>query len=150
MRVVTCGWTLQENLQFNLYYDPVTRGYSEHTYLGIYSDKSVRGIGKIENIIVADRLPNGQLQILQSTHPVTTQQEQNISAVIPLAFQNNGYQIFTGHKFFCVEKFYETDFEKMTKYPLQGTKFFNLKTELQIDKLPDTEEIARLLREKTW
>lgn len=150
MRVVTCGWTLQENFQFNLYYDPATRGYSEHTYLGIYSDKSVRGIGKIENIIVADLLPNGQLHVLKSTKPLTKRQEQNIIAVIPFAFQNNGYQIATGHKFFCVEQFYETDFSKTTKYPLQGTKFFNLKTELQIDNLPATEEIAELLKTKTW
>lgn len=150
MRVVTCGWTLSENFQFSLYYDPVTRGFSEHTYLGIYSDKSVRGIGKVENIIAADLLPNGQLQIISNTNPVTPQQEQNIKAVIPYAFQNNGYQIATGHKFFCVEQFYHTDFAKTTKYPLQGTKFFNLKTELQIDKLPSTQEIADLLKQKTW
>lgn len=150
MRVVTCGWTLQENFQYNLYYDPASRGYSEHTYLGIYSDKSVRGIGKIENIITTDLLPSGQLQIIQSTAPVTQQQEQNIIAIIPVAFQNNSFQIATGHKFFCVEKFYETDFVKTTKYPLQGTKFFNLKTELKIDTLPTTKEIAEMLKQITW
>ena len=49
MRVVTCGWTLKENIQFNLYYDPADRGYSEHSYLGVYANKAVRAIGEIEN-----------------------------------------------------------------------------------------------------
>ena len=35
MRAVTCGWTLQDNLQFNLYYAPAERSYSKHTYIGI-------------------------------------------------------------------------------------------------------------------
>jgi hypothetical protein len=149
MRVVTCGWTLKENFEYNLYYDPADRGYSEHKYLGIYSDKCVRGIGKVENIITAD-LINGKLNIINSTSQVTTQQEKDIIAIIPLAMKNNGFEISTGHKFFCVEKFYETSFTKITKYPLQGTKFFNLKTELSLDTLPSTIEIAKLLEQKTW
>ncbi len=123
MRVVTCGWTLDQNFKYKLYYDPVDRGYSEHTYLGIYSNKSVRGFGKIENIITADLLPTGNLKVIHSTWPVTTPQENNIKAVIPAALASPGYHIATGHKFFCVEDFYQSNFAKTTKYPLQGTKF---------------------------
>lgn len=150
MRVVTCGWTLNENFQYNLYYDPAERGYSEHTYLGIYRDKSVRGIGKIENIITADLQSSGHLEIKYSTKKVTPQQEQNIIGAIAAAKQNNNWDIGKGDKFFCVENFYPTDFRKITKYPLQGTKFFNLKTELNLTTLPTTEEIAELLKTKTW
>ena len=150
MRAVTCGWTLQENFQYSLYYDKVEDGYSDHSYIGIYSDKSVRGIGKLENIIEADLLPNGQLQIKNSTSTPTAQQKQNIIQVIAAAKQNNNWDIATGHNFFCVEKFYPTDFHKTTKYPLQGTKFFNLKTELGLTTLPTTDKIADLLKTKTW
>lgn len=150
MRAVTCGWTLTENFKYNLYYDKVEDGYSDHAYVGIYSDKSIRGIGKLSNIIEADLLANGQLQIKSSTSTPTAQQKQNIIQVIAAAKKNNNWNIATGHNFFCVEKFWQTDFRKTTKYPLQGTKFFNLKTELKLTTLPTTDKIANLLKTKTW
>ena len=150
MRAVTCGWTLQENFDFNLYYAPKSRGYSEHAYLGVYSQKGIKGIGKISNIITAD-LINGELKILDTTGgAVTEEQETNIKAVIPVALENNGWDISKNHKFFCVVKLIKTDFPKNSKYPLQGTKFFNLKDILEVDKLPLIEEIAEKLKLKEW
>ena len=150
MRVVTCGWTLQENFQYSIYYDPATRGYSDHNYLGIYANKSVRGIGNIANIITADLTNKNQLEIIESTKTVTEQQKQNIISIIAEARKNNNWNIETGHKFFCVEKFHKTDYKKTTKYPLQGTKFFNLKNRLNLTVLPETEEIAKKLEEIEW
>ncbi len=150
MRAVTCGWTLEENFQHNLYYDRVEDGYSDHSYVGTYSDKSIRGIGKLSNIIEANLLPTGKLDIKNSKSFVTPEQERDIVNVIAAAKQNNNWDIATGHNFFCVEKFYETDFRKTTKYPLQGTKFFNLKTELNLKTLPPTDQLAELLKNITW
>jgi hypothetical protein len=150
MRAVTCGWTIQENFKYSLYYDTVEDGYSEHSYVGIYKDKSIRGIGKLENIIEADLLPNGQLNIKNSTSTPTSIQIDNIIQVIAAAKKNNNWNIETKHNFFCVEKFYQTDFRKTTKYPLQGTKFFNLKKELDLSILPTTDIIAERLKTKTW
>jgi len=150
MRAVTCGWTLAENFQHNLYYDKVEDGYSDHSYIGTYSDKSIKGIGKLSNIIEADLLPSGKLHIKNSTNPVTPEQEKNIIDVVAAAMTNNSWNISTGHNFFCVERFYETDFRKTTKYPLQGTKFFNLKTELNLKTLPPTDQLADLLKTITW
>jgi len=150
MRVVTCGWTLDENFKYSLYYDPADRGYTDHTYLGIYANKAVRGIGKLENIITADLLPSGKLKIIDSTSEITARQEQNIIDIIPITKAKHGWDIATGHKFFCVEKFCPTTFRKVTKYPLQGTKFFNLKDRLNLNPLPSTEEIAERLNTIDW
>jgi hypothetical protein len=150
MRAVTCGWTLAENFKHNLYYDKVEDGYSDHSYIGTYSDKSIKGIGKLSNIVEADLLANGKLHVKNSKNPVTPEQERNIIDVIAVAKVNNGWNIATGHNFFCVEKFYETDFRKTTKYPLQGTKFFNLKAELNLKTLPPTDQLAELLKTITW
>lgn len=147
MRAVTCGWTLAENFKYNLYYNK--EGYSDHAYIGIYSEKSIRGIGKLSNIISAD-FENGKLIINHSTSEVTEIQKKNIIDVIPAAMSNNGWDISKGNNFFCVDKFYKTDFRKATKYPLQGTKFFNLKTVLKLEALPETEQIALLLKNITW
>lgn len=150
MRVVACGWTLKENLQFNLYYAPANRGYSDHNFLGIYHDKAVVGIGKIENIITANLLSSGQLHIIGSTANITPQQEKNIIGVIAAAQINNNWNISTGHKFFCVEQFYTTKYRKTTKYPLQGSKFFNLKDRLHVTTLPSTQDIAQQLNQLEW
>lgn len=149
MRVVTCGSSLEENFKFNLYYAPSERGYSEHKYLGIYSDKSVRGIGEISNIIMAE-FKNNNIIIKESTKKVTEEQENNIKEVIVAAKSNNNWDISEGHNFFCVDKFYETNYRKATKFPLQGTKFFDLRDILQIDKLPNVENIALQLNNKVW
>ncbi|MFT3794453.1 hypothetical protein [Flavobacterium sp.] len=149
MRAVTCGWTLDENFEYSLYYDNVSDGYSEHSYVGIYSKKSIRGIGKLTNIIEAD-LVGGVLNIKKSLQTPTQAQKQNIIDVIAAAKTNNNWDISKSHNFFCVDKFYRTDFKKETKYPLQGTKFFNLKKELNLTTLPSTEKIAELLKKETW
>lgn len=149
MRAVTCGWTLQENFKYSLYYDNVKDSYSEHSYIGIYSGKSIRGFGKLENVIEADLSPNG-LIVKNSTSNPTSKQLQNIINVIAEAKLNNNWDISTSHNFFCVDNFYETDFKKITKYPLQGTKFFKLKKELNIQDLPSTDKIADLLKNETW
>lgn len=149
MRAVTCGWTLDENFEFNLYYDPVTRSCREHKYIGIYSDKCIRGIGEIENIIHAN-LNDGSLQIKTSTKPITDDQKTRIIAVIPHAKEAYGYDITNDHRFFMVKKYYPTEFKKASKGPLRGMQYFNLKKLLNIDKLPSTENIAQQLRQYNW
>lgn len=149
MRAVTCGWSLDENFKFNLYYDPATRGYSAHGYIGVYASKSIRGIGKINNIITADKI-NNKLKIYESVKDVTIDEENRILSAIQAAYDNNGWKIDKGHKFFLVDNFYKTNFRKKSKFPLQGTKFFNLLDTLNLDKLPDTKKIAELLNEPTW
>ncbi|MCX7547781.1 hypothetical protein OS188_07440 [Xanthomarina sp. F1114] len=150
MRAVTCGWTLEENFNYDLYYAKKEKGFSEHSYIGIYANKSIRGIGKISNIVLADMDSSGELIIKEKTKPLSETEINNIKNVIPAALKNNGWDLSKNHRFFCVEKFYETDFKKETNYPLQGTKFFNLKTVLSLKKLPDVPTIAELLKSKTW
>jgi hypothetical protein len=146
MRVVPCGWSLPDNEKFDLYYAPSIRGYSEHTYLGFYAQKSVQGIGKIENILnVEFNHDTQQLTVLDSLFEITSKQTQNIVGAI----QNNK-PIATGHTFFCVEQFYKTDFKKNTKFPLQGSKFFNLKEVLNLSILPAVAEIALQLKTVQW
>lgn len=149
MRALTCGWTLDENFEFGLYYDPIYRGYQNHKYIGIYSQKSVRGIGEIENIISAS-LTNGKLIVLDSLSEVTKQQEARIKGVIKKAKENNNWDLAGGHKYFLVKKFHETNYRKRTPYPIQRAKYFNLSEILDMKSLPPVEEIAELLRSKEW
>lgn len=73
---------------------------------------------------------------------------------ILLAIQDgdvHGYDLRTKkHRYFFVEKFYETDFKKITPRAPMGTRIFDLSQILSIDVIPNTEELAVLLRTKTW
>lgn len=54
------------------------------------------------------------------------------------------------HRYFFVDKFYETDFKKVSKGGAMGTRIFDLTEILQTEEIPETEEIAELLKSKTW
>lgn len=54
------------------------------------------------------------------------------------------------HKYFFVDKFYETDFKKVSKGASMGARIFDLTEILNTDKLPEVEQIAEILKEKTW
>jgi len=151
MLTVTCGNTLQDNFNNNIYYDPVDRGYSNCHYLGIYNAKAVRGIGKIENIIAADYdFPSKVLTIKKHNSTVTSEQKQNIQKMVEDAKFRLGWDISKNHKFFCVDKFHETLFVKNTANGLQGRKYFDLEEKLGKATFENTQEIANLLRQTKW
>jgi len=47
IRFVPVGDTLDENMKYNIYYDPSCHGYQSHNYIGLYNDKTIKGIGKV-------------------------------------------------------------------------------------------------------
>lgn len=148
LRAVVCGKSFDDNFKYNLYYDPVERGYSAHGYLGIYYDKAIRGIGRIVNIVTAD-YKDGQLNIIESLHDVLSDQQSRIIGAIDSA-KARDWGVNEGHKFFITDKIERTEFIKTTKYPLQRTKFFDLKKLLGTSSLPNDNQIAEQLKKHTW
>ena len=64
---------------------------------------------------------------------------------------SHGYDLRTiEHRYFFVEKFYETDFKKISPRPPMGTRIFDLTRILGTDDIPETEKLAELLRNETW
>lgn len=148
MRAITSGISFESNLKFKLYYDPQSRGFSEHGYIGLYKQKAIRAIGRLVNIIEADYI-DGKLIIKNSDEPVTEEQKTNIINAVADAKQY-GWDISQNHNFFCVDNFYKTNYIKNTKNPLQRAKYFDLYKILGDSKEHTTEEIADYLRDKTW
>ena len=54
------------------------------------------------------------------------------------------------HRYFIVDKFYETDFNKTTPYAPMGSRVFDLTQVLGTLDLPSVEDIADLLKAKSW
>lgn len=81
---------------------------------------------------------------------LTEERKQKIADAIIDGVQH-GYDIKSSkHRYFFVEKFYETDFKKITPRAPMGTRVFDLTQVLETGNLPETQEIAELLKTKTW
>ncbi|WP_227856960.1 hypothetical protein [Clostridioides sp. ZZV14-6150] len=64
---------------------------------------------------------------------------------------SHGYDLRTiEHRYFFVEKFYETDFKKITPGGSMGTRIFDLSQLLGTDEIPGVEIVAEFLKDKCW
>lgn len=149
MRVQLAGTTFNFNIKENLYYDSIDRGFRAHDYLGLYKEKSVRAIGHICARILAVETEKG-MKYKAEMGEITEERKQQILVAIKDA-DNYGYDLrHNQHRYFFVDKFYEMDFKKISPRAPMGSRIFNLTEVLKTDKLPDTEEIAKRLTQKTW
>lgn len=145
MRVPLSTQSFDINKKLNLYYCN-DRGFSGHQYLGLYKEKAVRAIGKITSIVTACYENNK----LISEDKISKEMENKILQAIEEG-RKIGHDLTKKSRYFFVEKFYDTDFKKITLHAPMGTRYFNLCKVLGVDKLPcTTEEIANLLRNKVW
>lgn len=147
MRVQLAGTTFVFNINESLYYDNIDRGFSAHDYLGLYKEKSVRAIGKIIAIITAVTTTTG-LEYKAELGDITDERKQQIKRAIDDG-KNYGY-VLEATRYFFVDKFYETDFKKITPRAPRGSRVFDLTQILETEQLPETQEIAGLLTSKTW
>lgn len=147
MRVQLASTTFDFNVKENLYYDNIDRGFSAHDYLGLYKEKSVRAIGKIDAIITAITTEDG-LEYNVEQGELTDERKQQIDKAI-VDGKNYGY-ILENVRYFFVEKFHVIDFKKITPRAPMGSRFFDLTEILETDELPEMYEIAKLLNTKTW
>ncbi|MCC4796723.1 hypothetical protein BCT30_17580 [Enterovibrio norvegicus] len=153
MRAIVTGTTFEDNIKFGVYYDPAERGFSAHEYLGLYRNKSVRGIGRVKTIVHADLDEGtGELKVIKFIKGTSLSEEENqrIVGIMRVAEQLHGWDIYTGHQFFITDGFEPTSFKKATKYPIQRSKYFDLGRVLDLESLPCNKELAQKLKEKTW
>lgn len=149
MRMQLAGTTFDFNIASNVYYDNAERGFRAHDTLGLYKNKSVRAIGRIIARITAVETENG---VTYKTEFGELTEERK--AVIESAMadgDSHGYNIRTvEHRYFFVEKFYETDFRKITPRAPMGTRIFDLTQVLGTEDIPATDQLAEILKNETW
>lgn len=153
MRVIAAGTTLKDNIDLGLYYDQASRGYSNHGYIGLYNKKTVKAIGKLIKVVTATPDGNGDFLFATNDGAEVTQDEKDAYREAVRRGEKYNYTESLNtypHNVFYVDKFYLTDFKKTTPYGIMKSKFFNLKSILNVQQLPSTEEIAEALRGRTW
>lgn len=149
LRMQLAGTTFDFNFANGVYYDKSERGFRAHDYLGLYKQKSVRAIGKVCARITAMETDNG-VEYMAEYGELTDERRQQIVEAMADG-DSHGYDLrTTEHRYFFVEKFYETDFKKITPGGSMGTRIFDLSQLLGTDDIPEVEDIAELLKNKSW
>lgn len=149
MRMQLAGRTLDFSLKENVYYNDADRSFKAHDYLGLYKNKSVRALGKICARITAIETENG-VEYKAEYGELTEERKQTILRAMEDG-DLHGYDLRTNEiRYFFVEKFYEMDYKKDTPRAPMGTRYFDLSQILNVNKMPEVEEIVKILNSKTW
>ncbi len=149
LRMQLAGTTIDFNINNNIYYDKAERGFRAHDYLGLYKQKSVRAIGKICARITAIETETG-IKYTPELGELTEERKELIAKAMADG-DSHGYDLRTiEHRYFFVEQFYETDFKKISSGGSMGTRIFDLATLLGTAEMPEVEQIAEQLKNKSW
>ena len=146
MLVVTAGTSLKENIEYGLYYDPVTRNHNtDFKYLGLYSNKSIVAIGKIMYCVWADL---GEDKIIINNNVDIP--EEIKSRILKIIKKTDYYDIRKGHKFYVVDKFYGTNYIKRSHGSLRGKQYFKISDIPGGKSDMSGSELAVIVNDKEW
>lgn len=148
---VTTGISYDYILQTKIYCCKSYRCKQICDYLGLYKDKSIVKIAEIKKIIEAE-VVNGKLTtVLIKGKDITDEEIEAIREYISKGFDLFNCDIGSQkHKYFIVEKFYDTDFRKISNGGLMEHKYFDLYDKLGVEKMPNIEIIADKLQDIVW
>lgn len=119
MRVVPCGKSLELNKKYDMYFQPTDRGYSPHALIGIYADRAVRAIIDVRSVFDIE-IQDGVLTRKDLCDGSDTDEfDADPCQIVEEARTACGYEIATGHRFFCGDIF-ETEARKSTPGGLMG------------------------------
>lgn len=151
MLVVTTGTSFEDDIKTNIYYCKSEKIKEQCEYIGLYKDKSVRAIGKIKKVIEATKI-KGKLNVkLFYGEPITEEDKKKIEDCINKSITLFGCDIGArSHKYFIVDKFIETDYQKKSANGIMQNKYFDLYKRLEVKELPSVEEIAEKLKDIEW
>lgn len=145
MRMQLAGNTLEYDMENNVYFNNASCGFRDYRYLGLYKDKSVRAVGKVIARITAIKADN-IVQFNEEFGTLTNERKSLIENTMTRYHLEN-----IEHRYFFVDKFYETDFQKTSKGGSWGPRVFDLTEVLETNDIPEkTEELAKSLKTKTW
>jgi len=147
MRVVPCGNSIDLNKKYGMYFQPSDRGCTKHSYVGIYAGKRVQCLFAIDSVfdihLSGNRLKKTLVQGRQ-----TNEYDQKIAAMVREAKRECGYEVGTGHRFYCANEMHHTNFVKKTFGGIMGARLFNLKN--LVGPFKDAKEAAVKLDGKQW
>lgn len=148
LRIVPCGTTFDLNQEWNLYYQPTDRSYSDHEYIGIYNQKAVRLLGKILAIYDNQTDSAGKMQLKLIKGEERPEFRERINGMVLDSKEKVGWEISNGFRFFCTNQFLPTEFEKTSFGGIMGPRFWDISD--YVKKARSDSELAEILRQHKW
>lgn len=148
IRCVPCGFTLDENLSMNIYYEKSDRGYRKHSFIGLYNQKCIKAIGRIKNIVECT-IEDNKLVEIDSLHSVLEEDKNRIIEMSFMAERNHGWDLSTGHRFFIVDQFHNCNFKKISKGGMNGRRYFDIR-DYGLTENSTIEAIVDRLSQNEW
>jgi len=142
-----CGSSYKENIEYGLYYEPSSRSFRDHRYLGVYHNKTIKAIGEVKKHVIV-KFENEEVKIL-SDNKITDEERKRILAAYKEAKDKRGWNL-SEHRFYLIDEIFKTEYKKVSPGGMRGKQYFDLGHILNKENLPKTEEIAELLCEETW
>ena len=150
--LVPVGTSIEENINFRLYYTPVHRKLqSSAKFFGLYTNKCVRYVGRVNAVVAGGLNEDGQFKVddvVPADYEPTAEELQRITDVIADCASYHP-SVREGHRFYLFDEFEETEFWKESKGGLLGGRPRNLSIWLNYDenkKEYETAEVAEELR----
>ena len=152
---VPCGRSIRENRRFNVYFEPAERGtnWRRAAFLGIYNDKCVSHVGRIERVLVA-KLVEGTVEIdeeesVEGGPEVGLSLEEAKARIAGIVAAATYYPHVDGsrYRYYVVGKFQRTRLVKDSHGGMQRHRFLDVENFVD-DKVPngiDAVEMAALV-----
>lgn len=148
MRIVPCGQTFGINGKWHTYYQPSDRGYSPFHYLGIYTEKAVRLVGRVRAVYDSKIDQNGHMALVLVEGQHRPEFHARIAGIINDSKAQLGWDLSSDYRFFCADDLIPTEFRKTSGGGIQGARFWDI-SDVASKQTRDTE-VADALRSKTW
>jgi len=143
------GVSFDENVQYNIYYDPIDRNHSKpFKYIGLYAHGSICRVGSLNKIVYCDYDEVRDMLISTNNYNIASLSEDEKNRIKGIIKNTDYYDLSKATKFFLVDKFYETNFDSPS-FPIRAKEYFWLNEIEGFKEGMTAEEVAKLLVGKT-
>ena len=150
LAIVPCGTSFAENKRFGLYYEPPTRSRKTNAFLGIYIQKLVSLVGKVETIAICAYQDRAVVIDVTEAGSVTDDHLARIKGVIEAT---QYYDLKEATRFYLVDHFAGTALRKVSPHGAMH-RYLDLPQiagpSFDPRKNYTTDELAALLRGRTF
>ncbi|RYD14827.1 MAG: hypothetical protein EOP90_11200 [Lysobacteraceae bacterium] len=145
--VPPCGDSFDENMRWKLYYCAATRPRRLGRWLGVYREKRVHAIGRIDLVVDVEYSASGSVD----TKIASAEERDRILGAIRDA-KTRGWDLLTEpHTFYVCSEMVATAFDKDSSGGLPGHRYFDLgRIKTTAGENLTAESIAERLRHMRW
>lgn len=125
MLIVPCGISLTDNQRFGVYYDGVERPKrSPCAFLGAYSEKAVRLVGRITAVLTC-RYADGVAEVIEVERGTAT--DDALKRIVAVIEATSYYDLRSQpQRYYVVDEFAPTNLVKRDKGPVRGAQYLQI------------------------